>query len=183
MSPHFLIHKSLICTMFPSTADDPFDDFFGGSRSRQRGASRNRMGGSLFGFGSFPAFGHSLSGFDSGAYVPINNSTCSRHCLIHQEFMMRFHFDWGFFLNVCSFTGFSSFGDVGGGFTSFSSSSFGGGGGGGGGGGMGNFRSVSTSTKFINGRKITTKRYWNGKLTSILKNSLKFWEMCWFGWM
>ncbi|XP_033494944.1 dnaJ homolog subfamily B member 6b isoform X1 [Epinephelus lanceolatus] len=100
-------------------ADDPFDDFFGGSRSRQRGASRNRMGGSLFGFGSFPAFGHSLSGFDSG---------------------------------------FSSFGDVGGGFTSFSSSSFGGGGGGGGGGGMGNFRSVSTSTKFINGRKITTKR-------------------------
>ena len=45
----------------------------------------------------------------------------------------------------------------GGGFTSFSSSSFGGGGGGGGG-GMGSFRSVSTSTKFINGRKITTKR-------------------------
>lgn len=43
---------------------------------------------------------------------------------------------------------------MGGGFTSFSSSSFGGGGG-----GMGNFRSVSTSTKFINGRKITTKRY------------------------
>uniref|UniRef100_A0A3Q2XVM7 DnaJ homolog subfamily B member 6-like n=1 Tax=Hippocampus comes TaxID=109280 RepID=A0A3Q2XVM7_HIPCM len=42
----------------------------------------------------------------------------------------------------------------GGGFTSFSSSSFGGGGGG----GMGNFRSVSTSTKIINGRKITTKR-------------------------
>ncbi|XP_037613343.1 dnaJ homolog subfamily B member 6b isoform X2 [Sebastes umbrosus] len=112
-------------------ADDPFDDFFGGSRSRQRGASRGRMGGSLFGFGSFPAFGHSLQGFDSG---------------------------------------FNSFGDVGGGgFTSFSSSSFGGsgggggggfggGGGGGGGGGMGNFRSVSTSTKFIGGRKITTKR-------------------------
>lgn len=42
----------------------------------------------------------------------------------------------------------------GGGFTSFSSTSFGGGGGG----GMGNFRSVSTSTKIINGRKITTKR-------------------------
>lgn len=51
-------------------------------------------------------------------------------------------------------SGFTSFGDMGGGFTSFSSSSFGGGGGG----GMGNFRSVSTSTKFINGRKITTKR-------------------------
>lgn len=42
----------------------------------------------------------------------------------------------------------------GGGFTSFSSTSFGGGGGG----SMGNFRSVSTSTKTINGRKITTKR-------------------------
>ncbi|KAM4606064.1 dnaJ homolog subfamily B member 6b [Polymixia lowei] len=55
-------------------------------------------------------------------------------------------------------SGFTSFGQMGGGgFASFSSSSFGGGGGGGGG-GMGNFRSVSTSTKFINGRKITTKR-------------------------
>ncbi|KAI4891504.1 hypothetical protein NFI96_007311 [Prochilodus magdalenae] len=54
-------------------------------------------------------------------------------------------------------SGFTSIGPMGGGgFTSFSSSSFGGGGGGGGGGG--NFRSVSTSTKFINGRKITTKR-------------------------
>ena len=50
-------------------------------------------------------------------------------------------------------------GGGGGGFTSFSSSSFGGGGGGGGVSSMGNFRSVSTSTKFINGRKITTKRY------------------------
>ncbi|XP_003439273.2 dnaJ homolog subfamily B member 6b isoform X1 [Oreochromis niloticus] len=96
-------------------ADDPFDDFFGGSRSRQRGA---RMGGSFFGYGGFPAFGGSFGGFDSG---------------------------------------FSSFGDMGGGgFTSFSSSSFGGGGGGGG--GMGNFKSVSTSTKFVNGRRITTKR-------------------------
>ncbi|KAF7213419.1 dnaJ homolog subfamily B member 6b isoform X1 [Nothobranchius furzeri] len=58
-------------------------------------------------------------------------------------------------------SGFASFGDMGGGggFTSFSSSSFGGGfGGGGRGGGMGNFKSVSTSTKIINGRKITTKR-------------------------
>ncbi|KAG7455151.1 hypothetical protein MATL_G00253550 [Megalops atlanticus] len=59
--------------------------------------------------------------------------------------------------------GFTSFGHMGqlgqmgggGGFASFSSTSFGGGGGGG---GMGSFRSVSTSTKFINGRKITTKR-------------------------
>ncbi|XP_016119928.1 dnaJ homolog subfamily B member 6-like, partial [Sinocyclocheilus grahami] len=50
--------------------------------------------------------------------------------------------------------GFSPFGHMGGGgLTSFSSTSFGGGGGGG---GMGSFRSVSTSTKFINGRKITT---------------------------
>ncbi|KAF3703676.1 DnaJ -like protein subfamily B member 6 [Channa argus] len=94
-------------------ADDPYDDFFGGGRSRQRGASRNRMGGPFFGFGAFPGFGPSFSGFDSG---------------------------------------FSAFGDMrGGGVTSFSSSSFGGG-------GMGNFRSVSTSTKFINGKKVTTKR-------------------------
>lgn len=50
-------------------------------------------------------------------------------------------------------TGFSSFGSIGhGGLTSFSSTSFGGG-------GMGNFKSVSTSTKIVNGRKITTKRY------------------------
>ncbi|XP_069770837.1 dnaJ homolog subfamily B member 6b isoform X2 [Narcine bancroftii] len=47
------------------------------------------------------------------------------------------------------FTSFNSFGNLG--TASFSSSSFGGS-------GMGNFRSVSTSTKFINGRKITTKR-------------------------
>ncbi|XP_077365518.1 dnaJ homolog subfamily B member 6b isoform X2 [Festucalex cinctus] len=55
-------------------------------------------------------------------------------------------------------SGFNAFGDMGGsGFSSFSS--FGAGGGGAGGGGaMGNFKSVSTSTKFINGRKITTKR-------------------------
>ncbi|XP_016052426.1 PREDICTED: dnaJ homolog subfamily B member 6 isoform X3 [Miniopterus natalensis] len=49
-------------------------------------------------------------------------------------------------------TGFTSFGSIGhGGLTSFSSTSFGGG-------GMGNFKSVSTSTKMVNGRKITTKR-------------------------
>ncbi|KAM3860529.1 dnaJ homolog subfamily B member 6b [Diretmus argenteus] len=54
-------------------------------------------------------------------------------------------------------SGFTTFGQMGGGgFASFSSSSFGGGGGGRG--GMGNFKSVSTSTKFVNGRKITTKR-------------------------
>ncbi|XP_058516639.1 dnaJ homolog subfamily B member 6 isoform X2 [Ochotona princeps] len=49
-------------------------------------------------------------------------------------------------------TGFTSFGSLGhGGITSFSSSSFGGS-------GMGNFKSISTSTKIVNGRKITTKR-------------------------
>ncbi|XP_060052843.1 dnaJ homolog subfamily B member 6 isoform X2 [Erinaceus europaeus] len=49
--------------------------------------------------------------------------------------------------------GFSSFGSLGqGGITSFSSTSFGGGG------GTGSFKSVSTSTKIVNGRKITTKR-------------------------
>ncbi|KAM9575682.1 dnaJ homolog subfamily B member 6 isoform 2-T2 [Guaruba guarouba] len=49
-------------------------------------------------------------------------------------------------------TGFTSFGPLGhGGLASFSSTSFGGG-------GMGSFKSVSTSTKIVNGRKITTKR-------------------------
>uniref|UniRef100_F7FCK9 DnaJ heat shock protein family (Hsp40) member B6 n=1 Tax=Callithrix jacchus TaxID=9483 RepID=F7FCK9_CALJA len=49
-------------------------------------------------------------------------------------------------------TGFTSFGSLGhGGLTSFSSASFAGS-------GMGNFKSVSTSTKIVNGRKITTKR-------------------------
>uniref|UniRef100_A0A3Q2I1Y2 DnaJ heat shock protein family (Hsp40) member B6 n=1 Tax=Equus caballus TaxID=9796 RepID=A0A3Q2I1Y2_HORSE len=49
-------------------------------------------------------------------------------------------------------TGFTSFGSLGhGGLTSFSSTAFGGS-------GMGNFKSISTSTKTVNGRKITTKR-------------------------
>ncbi|XP_066241742.1 dnaJ homolog subfamily B member 6 isoform X1 [Saccopteryx leptura] len=49
-------------------------------------------------------------------------------------------------------TGFTSFGSLGhGGLTAFSSTSFGGS-------GMGNFKSVSTSTRTVNGRKITTKR-------------------------
>ncbi|KAM4856188.1 dnaJ homolog subfamily B member 6 isoform X3 [Urocitellus parryii] len=49
-------------------------------------------------------------------------------------------------------TGFTSFGSLGhGGLTSFSSTSFGGS-------GMGSFKSISTSTKIVNGRKITTKR-------------------------
>ncbi|XP_074049359.1 dnaJ homolog subfamily B member 6 isoform X2 [Macrotis lagotis] len=59
----------------------------------------------------------------------------------------------GFGSGLSSFdTGFTSFGSVGhGGLTSFSSTSFGGS-------GMGNFKSISTTTKIVNGRKITTKR-------------------------
>uniref|UniRef100_A0A8C3YTQ0 J domain-containing protein n=1 Tax=Catagonus wagneri TaxID=51154 RepID=A0A8C3YTQ0_9CETA len=49
-------------------------------------------------------------------------------------------------------TGFTSFGSLGnGGLSSFSTSC-------GGGGGAGNFKSMSTSTEIINGKKITTKR-------------------------
>ncbi|XP_023570388.1 dnaJ homolog subfamily B member 6-like, partial [Octodon degus] len=49
-------------------------------------------------------------------------------------------------------TGFTSFGSLGhGGLISFLSTLFGGS-------GMGNFKSISTSTKIVNGRKITTKR-------------------------
>ncbi|RWS05472.1 hypothetical protein B4U80_01557, partial [Leptotrombidium deliense] len=49
-------------------------------------------------------------------------------------------------------TGFTSFGSLRhSGLTSFSSTPFGGS-------GMGNFKSISTSTKIVNGRKITTKR-------------------------
>ncbi|XP_030876929.1 dnaJ homolog subfamily B member 6-like, partial [Leptonychotes weddellii] len=49
-------------------------------------------------------------------------------------------------------TGFTSFPSPGhGGLTSFSSTAFAGS-------GMGNFKSISTSTKMVNGRKITTKR-------------------------
>ncbi|XP_056600006.1 dnaJ homolog subfamily B member 6a [Triplophysa dalaica] len=108
---------------------DPFgNDFFVGGRRHQRGMSRSRTGGSFFG------------GF--GGFPPFGGGFSS--------------FD----------AGFTPFGPMGGGgFTSFSSSSFSGGGGlgvgvvgGGRGGGMGSFRSVSSSTKFINGRKVTTKR-------------------------
>lgn len=75
-------------------------------------------------------------------------------------------------------TGFSSFGSIGhGGLTSFSSASYGGS-------GMGNFKSISTSTKIINGKKITTKRIVengqerveveeDGQLKSLTINGLK----------
>ncbi|OCT75504.1 dnaJ homolog subfamily B member 6-A isoform X2 [Xenopus laevis] len=56
-------------------------------------------------------------------------------------------FDSGFSSSFGSFGGHGGHG----GFTSFSSSSFGGS-------EMGNFRSVSTSTKVVNGRRVTTKR-------------------------
>lgn len=155
-----LLLKDVLCysqiTPISFTADDPFDDFFGGSRSRQRGA---RMGGSFFGYGGFPAFGGSFGGFDSGEYT---------ERIIEQ--MRKIFPILVLFCNVCLLLGFSSFGDMGGGgFTSFSSSSFGGGGGGGG--GMGNFKSVSTSTKFVNGRRITTKRYPNVQLCNLYKTS------------
>ncbi|KAG7319423.1 hypothetical protein KOW79_016566 [Hemibagrus wyckioides] len=110
--------------------DDPFgDDFFGGGRRRQQQRGMSRSRtGGSFFSSGFGGFG----GFGSfPAFGPAFSS-----------------FD----------AGFSSFGPMaqmgGGGFTSFSSTSFGGGGGS----GMGNFRSVSTSSKIVNGRKITTKR-------------------------
>ncbi|XP_046883944.1 dnaJ homolog subfamily B member 6a isoform X1 [Hypomesus transpacificus] len=122
---------------------DPFgDEFFGGGRRHHRGVSRSRTGGPFFGgFGGFPPFGAGFAPFDPG-FTPFGH-------LGHMGSM-------GHMSHMGHLGGGS--GGGGGGFTSFSSSSFGGGGGGGGVSSMGNFRSVSTSTKFINGRKITTKR-------------------------
>ena len=116
-------------------------------------------------------------GIASQRLIQVPNKFRHIHCSHHKFMMIMSHFDEGFF-NVRSFVGFSSFGDMGGGgITSFSSSSFGGGGG-----GMGNFRSVSTSTKFINGRKITTKRYLHIKPTSIFKALVQHLEkyICFF---
>ncbi|KAG8014376.1 DnaJ-like protein subfamily B member 6, partial [Nibea albiflora] len=121
---------------------DPFADFFGADpfgedpffRRHQNRANRNRTSGSFYGgFVGFPPFGAGFSPFDPGfgSFGPMSTMGHMGHM-----------------------TTMGSLG--GGGFTSFSSTSFGGGGGGGG--SMGNFRSVSTSTKIINGRKITTKR-------------------------
>ncbi|KAL6467510.1 hypothetical protein MHYP_G00231870 [Metynnis hypsauchen] len=123
------------------------DLFFGGGRRHQRGMSRSRTGGSFFGgFGGFPSFGGGFPAFDTGF------GTFS-----HMGHM-------GHVGHVGHVGHMGHMGHVGhmghlggGGFTSFSTTSFGGGGGGGGS-GMGNFRSVSTSTKYVNGRKITTKR-------------------------
>ncbi|KAK2868624.1 hypothetical protein Q7C36_000495 [Tachysurus vachellii] len=109
--------------------NDPFrDDFFGGGRRQHQRGMSRSRTGGSFFSSGFGGFG-GFGGFPS--FAPTFTS-----------------FD----------TGFSSFGQMaqmgGGGFTSFSSTSFGGGGGS----GMGNVRSVSTSTKIVNGRKITTKR-------------------------
>ncbi|XP_037312115.2 dnaJ homolog subfamily B member 6b isoform X2 [Pungitius pungitius] len=101
--------------------------------------------------------------FDEDPFNNFFGASHGRHGGAFQSRMGGSHFGFGGFPafgpGLSGFnSGFSPFGEMGGGgLTSFSSSSFGGGGGGGGG-GMGNFRSVSTSTKFINGRKITTKR-------------------------
>nr|XP_004572999.1 dnaJ homolog subfamily B member 6 [Maylandia zebra] len=115
---------------------DPFSDdsFFGSGRRHQSRASRSRTGGPFLGGFGFPAFGAGFSPFD-----PAFGSFGSMSAVGHIGHMGHM-------------TTMGSMG--GGGFTSFSSTSFGGGGGG----SMGNFRSVSTSTKTINGRKITTKR-------------------------
>lgn len=114
---------------------DPFSDdpFFGSGRRHQNRANRSRTGVSFYGgFVGFPPFGAGFSPFDPGfsSFGPMSTMG-----------------------HMGQMTTMGSLG--GGGFTSFSSTSFGGGGGGG---GMGSFRSVSTSTKIINGRKITTKR-------------------------
>lgn len=122
---------------------DPFADFFGtdlfcddpfvsNSRHHQSPAGRSRTGGSFYGgFIGFPPFGAGFSPFDPGfgSFGTMSTMAPMGHM-----------------------TPMGSLG--GGGFTSFSSTSFGGRDGG----GLGNFRSVSTSTKMINGRKITTKR-------------------------
>ncbi|XP_029930097.1 dnaJ homolog subfamily B member 6-like isoform X2 [Myripristis murdjan] len=114
---------------------DPFGDdpFFGGSRRHQSRVSRSRTSDPFYGgaFGGFPPFGAGFPLFDSrfGSFSAMSSLGPMGHM-----------------------TTMGSLG--GGGFTSFSSTSFGGSSGG----SMGNFRSVSTSTKIVNGRKITTKR-------------------------
>ncbi|XP_050992347.1 dnaJ homolog subfamily B member 6a isoform X1 [Labeo rohita] len=112
-------------------ARDPFnDDFFGGGRRQHHHHHHHHQRG----MSRSRTGGSFFGGF--GGFPPFGAGFSS--------------FDAGF-----SPFGHMGGGGGGGGFTSFSSTSFGGGGGGG---GMGSFRSVSTSTKFINGRKITTKR-------------------------
>lgn len=116
----------------------PFGDdlFFGGHRTHSR-SGRPRTGGSFFGgFVGFPGFAGGFSPFDPGF-----GAFGTMGAMGHMGHMGHLH----------SLGGGLGGGMGGAGFTSFSSSSFGGG-------GAGNFRSVSTSTKIVNGRKITTKR-------------------------
>lgn len=122
--------------------DDPF---FGGGQSHHNRSGRSRTGSSFFGgFVGFPPFGAGFSPFDPGF-----GSFGSMSGMGHMGHMGHV----GHIGNIANMGHIHSLGGGGGGFTSFSSSSFGGNGG-----GMGNFRSVSTSTKIVNGRKITTKR-------------------------
>ncbi|XP_047445639.1 dnaJ homolog subfamily B member 6a isoform X2 [Mugil cephalus] len=113
---------------------DPFanDPFYGSAQQHQTQQNHIRVGDPfLRGFVGFPPFGPGFSHFDPG-FGSFNSMSSMGHV--------------GHLTNMGSLSG--------GGFTSFSSTSFGGGAGG----NMHSFRSVSTSTKIINGRKITTKR-------------------------
>lgn len=126
--------------------NDPFADFFGpspfgddlffGARNHSR-SGRPRTGGSFFGgFVGIPTYGGGFSPFNPG-FGAFGSMGTMGHM--------------GHMGHIPSYGGGLGGGMGGPGFTSFSSSSFGGS-------GAGNFRSVSTSTKIVNGRKITTKR-------------------------
>ncbi|XP_059199921.1 dnaJ homolog subfamily B member 6-like [Centropristis striata] len=134
---------------------DPFSDdpFFCGGRRHQSRTNRNRTGSSFFGgFVGFPPFNAGFSPFDPG-FGSFGSMSPMGH-MGHMGHMSHMG-NMGNMGNMGHMGHMTTMGSLGGGgFTSFSTSSFGGGGGG----GTGNFRSVSTSTKIINGRKITTKR-------------------------
>lgn len=165
----------LVLWLFLLSGADPFSDdsFFGSGRRHQSRASRSRTGGPFLGGFGFPAFGAGFSPFDPGkllASVKLPLLQSGSKTVGNVDLLLKWIKQINFLLLAFgSFGSMSAVGHIGhmghmttmgsmggGGFTSFSSTSFGGGGGG----SMGNFRSVSTSTKTINGRKITTKRYW-----------------------
>uniref|UniRef100_A0A3P8X1V1 DnaJ heat shock protein family (Hsp40) member B6a n=1 Tax=Cynoglossus semilaevis TaxID=244447 RepID=A0A3P8X1V1_CYNSE len=102
-------------------------------------------------FGGSDPFAHFFDPFFSSGQ---QHQSCATRCRTGNSFFRGFVGFPPFGAGFSPFDpGFGTFGSMNsGGFTSFSSSSFGGGG------GMGNFRSVSTSTKIVNGRKITTKK-------------------------
>lgn len=173
--------------LFLLSGPDPFSDdsFFGSGRRHQGRASRSRSGGPFLGGFGFPAFGAGFSPFDPGKLL-----ASVKHTLLESgsttvgsvDLLLKWIKHINFLLLAFgSFGSMSAVGHIGhmghmttmgsmggGGFTSFSSTSFGGGGGG----SMGNFRSVSTSTKTVNGRKITTKRYWPTR-RHVTKSSLR----------